>query len=306
MQDVARQSNSSEPTDERLLHDYVLSRDASAFAAIVRRYGRLVSGVCRRVLVREQDVEDAFQATFLVLLQKAPSVNNPSVLGSWLYRVAYRIADKLRSANVRQRTRETAMVDVPALDANDDARWRDLQPLLDDELQCLPERYRMPIVLFYLEGKSAEEVATTLGRPRGTVLSQLARAREKLRIRLTRRKLALSVGLLASLLGRTAASDAAVPDRFVDLGLQTLPTGGASASAQARLLARQVLSEMLRRKLWTVGSLFVAAALLATGAGYVSYDARHVQQIGASSDEDGLPPWPLDRDVRIRPHLPRE
>jgi RNA polymerase sigma factor (sigma-70 family) len=151
---VAGPSSQSEPTDERLLRAYVASQDAGAFAAIVRRHGGLVSGVCRRVLGREQDVEDAFQATFLVLMRKAPSLGRPNLLGNWLYGVAYRIASKIRSANIRQRTREAPMIDLPAPEAHDETSWRDLRPALDDELRRLPERYRMPIVLFYLEGKS--------------------------------------------------------------------------------------------------------------------------------------------------------
>jgi RNA polymerase sigma factor (sigma-70 family) len=281
MQDVAGPSSQSEPTDERLLRDYVASQDAGAFAAIMRRHGGMVSGVCRRVLGREQDVEDAFQATFLVLLRKAPSLSRPNLLGNWLYGVAYRISSKIRSANIRQRTREAPMVDLPAPDANDDASWRDLRPVFDDELRRLPQRYRRPIVLFYLEGKSAEEVATALGLPRGTVLSQLARAREQLRIRLSRRNLALSVGVFASLLERTASSDAAVPDRLLDLGMQTLPASGAGVSAQARLLAQQVLKEMLRRRLWTIGSpLF--AALLAPCVGFLSYGAVRVRPVAVA------------------------
>ncbi len=260
MQDVAGPSSQSEPTDERLLREYVASQDAGAFAAIVRRHGGMVSGVCRRVLGREQDVDDAFQATFLVLLRKAPSLSRPNLLGNWLYGVAYRISSKIRSANIRQRTREAPMVDLPAPDANDDASWRDLRPVFDDELRRLPERYRRPIVLFYLEGKSAEEVATALGLPRGTVLSQLSRARERLRIRLSRRNLGLSAGLFASLLERTASFDAAVPDRLLDLGMQTLRSSGAGVSAQARLLAQRALKDMRAPRLWTIGSVFSAGA----------------------------------------------
>jgi RNA polymerase sigma factor (sigma-70 family) len=275
MQDVAGQSVQGGPTDERLLRDYAATRDAAAFATIVRRHGGVVLGVCRRILGREQDVEDAFQATFLVLVRKAPSLSRPNLLGNWLYGVAYRVASKIRAANVRQRTREAPMADLPAPDANDDASWRDLRPVLDDELRRLPERYRRPVVLFYLEGKSAEEVATALGRPRGTVLSQLARARERLRVRLSRRRLALSVGVLASLLERTAPSDAAIPERLFDLGMQTIPAGGTGASTQARLLARQVLAEMLRRRLGTIGSILLAA-LLASRVGCLSYGALRV------------------------------
>jgi RNA polymerase sigma factor (sigma-70 family) len=290
MQDAAGSSSQSEPTDDRLLRDYVASQDAGAFAAIMRRHGGLVSEVCRRVLGCEQDVEDAFQATFLVLVRKAPSLSRPNLLGNWLYGVAYRTASKIRTANIRQRTREAPMVDLPAPDANDDAIWGDLRPILDDELRRLPESYRRPIVLFYLEGKSAEEVATALGRPRGTVLSQLARAREQLRTRLSRRNLALSVGALASLMERAASSDAAVPGRLFDLGMQTLPATEAGVSAQAGLLARQVLKDMLRRKLWTIGSL-LSAVLLAPCVGFLSYGALHarpvaVVQAAASSELD--------------------
>jgi RNA polymerase sigma factor (sigma-70 family) len=281
MQDIAGPSSQGEPTDERLVRDYVASHDAVAFEAIMRRHGGMVSGVCRRVLEREQDVDDAFQATFLVLLRKAPSLSRPNLLGNWLYGVAYRISSKIRSANIRQRTREAPMVDLPAADANDDASWRDLRPVFDDELRRLPQRYRRPIVLFYLEGKSAAEVATALGLPRGTVLSQLARAREQLRIRLSRRNLALSVGVLASLLERTASSDAAVPDRLLDLGMQTLAASGAEVSVKAQLLARQVLKDMLRRRLWTIGSL-LSAALLAPSLGSLSYVASRAPDAAAA------------------------
>ena len=152
-------------------------------------------------------------------------------------------------------------------------------------------------MLFYLEGKSAEEVATALGLPRGTVLSQLARAREQLRVRLSRRKLALSVGVFASLFEHTASSDAAVPDRLLDLGMQTLPASAAGVSAQARMVAQQVLKEMLRPRLWTIGSL-LPAALLALWVGFLSYGAVRMQpmrvapaaavQAEAKSNLDGL------------------
>jgi RNA polymerase sigma factor (sigma-70 family) len=311
MQDVAGPISQSEPTDERLLRDYVASQDAGAFAAIMRRHGGLVSGVCRRVLGREQDVDDAFQATFLVLLRKAPSLNRPNLLGNWLYGVAYRIASKIRSANIGQRRREAPMVDLAAPDANDDASWRDLRPVLDDELRRLPERYRRPIVLFYLEGKSAEEVATALGRPRGTVLSQLARARERLRIRLSRRNLALSVGVLAGLLERSASAGAAVPDCLLDRATQmhgsslTASGGGAGVSAQVRLLAQQVLKDMLRHKLWTT-ALLLLAAFQALWVGFLSYGALRAPAVAlVRSDWDELHgDWQVvtvEQDGRVLP-----
>jgi hypothetical protein len=191
------------------------------------------------------------------------------------------------------------MADLPAPDASDDVGWRDLQPVFDDELRRLPDRYRMPLVLFYLEGKTAGEVAAALGRSRGTVLSQLARAREKLRIRLSRRKLALSVGLLVSVLGNAAACHAAVPDRLLDLGMRTLPGAGAGVSAQARMLAGQVLREMLRRKLWTIGTLLFAT-VVAARVDYLAYVALNappvaVCQVGATFDADGVALFPACR-----------
>jgi RNA polymerase sigma factor (sigma-70 family) len=315
MQNVVGSTSQSELTDERLLRDYVASRDAGAFEAIVRRHGRMVYAVCRRILRREQDAEDAFQATFLVLMRKAPSLSRPKLLGNWLYGVAYRIAGKIRYANNRQRTREAPMVDLPAPEANDDVTWRDLRPVLDDELQRLPQRYRGPIVLFYLEGKSAEEVATALGRPRGTVLSQLARARERLRVRLACRDLALSAGALASLLEQTASSNAAVPDRLLDWGMQAHASAlaangaGAGVSTQARLLARQALKDMLRRRLWTIGSLLLAV-LLALSVGILSFAAFlappvAVVQADPRAHLDGLQgEWQVvavERDGRVLP-----
>jgi RNA polymerase sigma factor (sigma-70 family) len=315
MQNVAGSTSQSEPTDERLLRDYVASQDAGAFAAIMRRHGGMVAAVCRRMLWREQDVEDAFQATFLVLMRKAPSLSSPNLLGHWLYGVAYRVASKIRSRNSQQRTREAPMVDLPAPEADDDVSWRDLRPVLDDELQRLPERYRRPLVLFYLEGKSAEEVATVLGRPRGTILSQLARGRERLRAGLARRNLTLSAGVLASLLQRTASSDAAVPARFLDWAMQahapSLTAGGAWAgvSAQAKLLAQQVLKDMLRRRLWTMGSLLLAV-LLALLVGILNYAAIFappvaVVQADPRSDFDRLQgDWQVvavERDGRVLP-----
>ena len=315
MQNVAGSNSQTEPTDERLLRDYVASQDAGAFAAIMRRHGGMVSAVCRRMLWREQDVEDAFQATFLVLMRKAPSLSRPKLLGNWLYGVAYRIASKIRSANIQQRTREAPMVDVPAPEAHDNVSWRDLRPVLDDELQRLPQRYRRPIVLFYLEGKSAEEVATALSRPRGTVLSQLARGRERLRVRLARRHLALSAGVLASLLERTASSVAAIPESLLHWGMQahasslTADGAGAGASAQARLLARQVLKDMLRRRLWIIGSLLLAV-LLALSVGILRYGAIPappvvVVQADPRSDLERLQgDWQVvnvERDGRVLP-----
>jgi RNA polymerase sigma factor (sigma-70 family) len=278
MQKVTGSNSQTEQTDERLLHDYVAGHDAGAFAAIVRRHGTMVWAVCRRILRREQDAEDAFQATFVVLMRRAPSLSRPKLLGNWLYGVAYRTAIKIRSCEARLRRREAPMVDLPAPDSNSAAVWCDLKLLLDDELQRLPPRYRAPMVLFYLEGRSVEEVALSLGCPMGTVLSRLSRARERLRVRLTRRGLALSAGVLATSLAQAASADGALtalsPESSALAGKLLAASHGSeeSFSWQARMVAQQVLKDLARIRLQIAGGL-ILAGLLVTGVGIVAYRA---------------------------------
>jgi RNA polymerase sigma factor (sigma-70 family) len=267
MQLTAGSGNPSEPTDERLLHDYVTGQDAAAFAAIVRRHGAMVLGVCRRVLHHEHDAEDAFQATFVVLLHKARSLTRPKLLGNWLYGVAYRTALKARLAAVRRRQRERPIVNEPPAKTANEAVWNDLRPILDDELHRLPEKYRAPVVLCYLEGQTTQEAARTLGCPKGTVLSRLARARQQLRGRFSRRGLALSTGVLATLLSRTASSEGGVPAALLqssvpNLGLATPERIAPRVSASAADLAQQILRSMLLKRLQSA-----AVLLLATLAG---------------------------------------
>lgn len=277
MHNLAGSESEGERTDERLLHDYLGGQDPGAFAAIVRRHGPMVLGVCRRVLRAEQDAEDAFQATFVVLMRRARSLNMPHLLANWLHGVAYRTASKMRSANRRQRSRTAPLEDVAAPEA-DEVLWRDVRVVLDDELERLPPRYRRPLVLFYLEGHSAEDVASKLGCPKGTVLSQLARGRDRLRVRLFRRGLALSTGLLATFLLKSAAVDAALPQTLIDWSM-CLPQLPAAAqlieqglSLQAQRAAREVLKELVRRKLLMLGSVVVTIGL-GLGLGVVGYRA---------------------------------
>ena len=155
------------------------SKDEAAFEALVRRHGPMVLGVCRRVLRNHHDAEDAFQATFLVLVRKAASIVPREMVANWLYGVAYRTALKARSMIARQRVRERQVTEMPEPEAAEpDDCWRDLQPLLDQELSRLPDKYRVPIVLCDLEGKTGKEAARQLGWPEGTVASRLARGRD--------------------------------------------------------------------------------------------------------------------------------
>src|SRR5262249_4735029 len=153
--------------------------------------GLLVLNVCRRVLRDEDDAEDAFQATFLVLARRARSIRRGESLGSWLYKVAYRAALAARAARKRA-GRRTPLADLPAPEPADDPVGRAPRPVLDEEVSRLPDKYRAPFVLCYLEGKTTDEAAEPLGCPRGTVGTRLAWARERLRSRLARRGVALS------------------------------------------------------------------------------------------------------------------
>jgi RNA polymerase sigma factor (sigma-70 family) len=172
----------SELPDADLLASFLSCRDENAFAALVRRHGPMVWGVCRRLLYNHHDAEDAFQATFLILLRKAASVRPRDLLANWLHGVAFRTALKAKTmaSRRRQRERQLAESSEPAVAE----RMDDLAPLLDQELNRLPEKYRVAIVLCDLEGKTRKEAARQLRVPEGTVAGRLARARALLARRL--------------------------------------------------------------------------------------------------------------------------
>src|SRR5262245_2202167 len=185
----------SDQGDELLLDRFVAARDEAAFAEIVRRHGPAVLGLCRRALGDEHAAEDAFQATFLVLARKAASVRRGQALAAWLYRVAHRIAAEARASARRRAAREQPLPEsgsaVEAPSVPDEAR------LVAEAVARLPERYRAPVVLCYLEGHSNTEAARELGWPVGTVKATLSRARQRLRRWLDARDVALTPGLLA-------------------------------------------------------------------------------------------------------------
>src|SRR5438445_10406628 len=257
--------------DEILLERFVTLGDEAAFAALVRRYGRLVLSVCRRVLRHEQDAEDAFQATFLVLVRKARSIDKRSAVGSWLYGVAFRVAAKARRMAQRRAGQVRALPDKPVA-PNEDAGWHDLRSVLDQEIYRLPARYRAPVVLCYLEGKTTEEAACQLGCARGTVLSRLARARARLRPRLTRQGLALPTGTVAALLARDA--QAAVPQTLTERILHTAFSfthchmAASGISLRVTALTKGVLQTMLWTKLSYGLAGLLAVAVLGGGALY--------------------------------------
>src|SRR5579872_1598673 len=156
-------------SDGQLLEDYLSRRDEEALAALVRRHGPMVWGVCRRVLPTHHDAEDAFQVTFLVLVRKAASIVSRELLANWLYGVAHQTALKARATAAKRKARERQVMEMPEPAMTQQDPWHDLQPLLDEELSRLPDKYRAVIVLCDLEGKTRKEVAVQLDCPEGTV-----------------------------------------------------------------------------------------------------------------------------------------
>jgi RNA polymerase sigma factor (sigma-70 family) len=187
-------------SDIDLLDRFVDQRDEDAFTALLQRHGPMVWSVCRRVLDCSEDAQDAFQATFLVLLRKASTIARGAQLGNWLYGVACRTAARARVEAARRRRHERSAAVRLVVAPADEVMWRDLRPLLDDEIRRLPNRYRAPFVLCYLSGFTNREAAEQLGCPEGTVQSRLAWARRQLRDRLSRRGVTLSLAALTILL----------------------------------------------------------------------------------------------------------
>jgi RNA polymerase sigma factor (sigma-70 family) len=263
-----------EVPDALLLERFAVRRDEEAFALLLERYGGLVLGVCRRMLRQEQDAEDAFQATFLVLARKAGAIAKRASVGSWLYGVALRTSLKARTRSARRYRREAELQDVPAPETTRATDGRELREVLDEEVNRLPSRYRVPVVLCYLEGKSCEDAARQLGCARGTVLSRLARARDRLRSRLTRRGLAIMPAAVAAVLTESAAP-AKVPAALANTTLKAaIPfaaghaTMAGVAPASVTALTKGVLQAMFVTKLKTVAAVVLTIGVV--GGGTVS------------------------------------
>jgi RNA polymerase sigma factor (sigma-70 family) len=277
------------PSDGQLLERFINGREEAAFEALVRRHAPLVFGVCRRVLGNVHDAEDAFQATFLVLFRKASSLGRRGRLGNWLYGVAYRTALAARAAGARRRKREALMAAPVPADATSEAR-QELLNLLDKEMSRLPDRYRTPLVLCELEGKTRKEAARLLGWPEGTVAGRLARARTLLARRLSRHGIGLAVGGLATLLAESIASPV-VPAALTTTAVRavTLTAAGKATgvvSTRVIVLAEGVLKTMLLEKLRIALLTVLVIALLAPGAGLL---ARWASLDGPRQDKPNPP-----------------
>jgi len=220
--------DADEVSDEALLNRYFSGmgpESQQAFHDLVVRHGPMVLGVCRHVLNQAQDAEDAFQATFLVLAKQGASIRDRRVLSSWLHEVAYRIAVRLRSSTARRRALERQGMAMLSPESEPDdqgerAAWNELRPVLHEEVDRLPAKYRIPVILSYLEGKTNEEVAELLEWPVGTVKGRLSRARELLRSRLSRRGLALSAAFLITSVSRGRVFAEVVPTELIHRTVQ--------------------------------------------------------------------------------------
>jgi len=260
------------PSDGQLLASFVATRDEAAFAALVRRHGRMVLGVCQRVLHHAQDAEDAFQATFLVLASKAASVLQRASLSSWLCRVAFRTALDARAARCKRQQREIQMEKIPH-PAVLPVAPQDWRPLLDKQLDGLPEKYREAVILCDLSGLSRKEAARVLGLAEGTLSSRLATARRLLARKLARYGLSISGGALATALA--AQAGAAVPASLtvstVRAALLVAAGHWAEVSTPAALLMHGVIKAMFLKKLKIVLAFVLAAVAL--GATSLTYRA---------------------------------
>jgi RNA polymerase sigma factor (sigma-70 family) len=255
-------------SDGQLLERFAVGAEEAAFAALVRRHGPMVLGVCRRVLRHGPDAEDAFQATFLVLFRRAHALDRIRSVANWLYTVAYHVALRARADALRRQRHERDGLNVPREPSRSEHAGSDLQPALDEELNRLPDKYRAPVVLCYLEGKTTAEAGRLLGWPPGTVKGRLSRARALLRARLLRRGVTLAAGLVGTLLaGRASAT---VSGSLVTAAVQATAT----PSPRAALLAREALRTSLPGKVKLALALVMALGAVIGGAGVLGPDAR--------------------------------
>jgi RNA polymerase sigma factor (sigma-70 family) len=266
-------SDGAELSDARLLERFVGQHDSSAFAVLLRRHGPMVLAVCRQVLGQAQDVEDAFQAAFLVLVRRAATVRKYESLASWLYGVALRTARQARRDMSRRLLRERRAAVDPVQTPHDDLTWSEVRAVLYEEIERLPERYRAPLVLCYLEGQTNSRAARQLGVPVGSLSKRLGRARGLLRGRLLRRGVGIPAAALLVL--PAGQGGAAVPPALAEAttraagdAVQGVATAG-TATALADGVTRALVASKAKSALgWLLAlGMVVAGGWLATGRG---------------------------------------
>jgi RNA polymerase sigma factor (sigma-70 family) len=311
------------PADADLIDRFVNRRDGAAFAALVARHGPMVLGVCRRLLQDPHDAEDAFQATFLILARKAGTLGRGDPVGAWLHGVACRTAAHTRADRTRRRAHERRQTAMRAAEPTLAVLWEDLKPVLDEEVRRLPAKYRVPVVLCYLGGKTYDEAAREIGCPKGTLATRLAKARELLRERLSGRGVTLSGAGLAAIFAENARAGVPASLHTATVAAAT----SAAASVGVATLTEGVLKTMSGPKLKVVTILLVTVGILTAGAGALAYRAAgdaHTTAAGGVAATDAAKdapspektrrggadefPWGDADDgvqVRLRPRQPR-
>jgi RNA polymerase sigma factor (sigma-70 family) len=258
-------------TDGELVNRFLSHQDDDAIAALIRRHGPMVWGVCRRLLRSHHDAEDAFQATFLVLVKKAATLPNRETVGNWLYGVAHQTAVRMRAMVAKRGVREKQVEVMPEPATAEQYVWNDLAPVVDEELSRLPDKYRVLIVLCDLEGVTRRDVAQRLGIPEGTTASRLATARAMLAKRLARRGVVMSGVLLGAVLSQQSAW-ASVPALVVSktIKVASFMAAGQAAkgvmSVKVAALTEGVLKAMFLNKLKGVLAVGLVA-LICIGGG---------------------------------------
>jgi len=283
---LATATDNTTQSDCTLLHAFVDENDQAAFTTLVKRHGPLVLNVCRRVLHNQEDAEDAFQATFILLARQAQVLGKHGSLAGWLHRVACHVAGHARRALVRRRRHEGRANQMRVANPELEVAWRDLQTILDGEIQRLPGIYREAFILCCVENNSGAEAARALGVQEGTVRSRLLKARERLRKALTRRGIELTSALTAAaVIGDASAaelSDSLVRETVKSSVLmatnKTLTTAGVSANVLAMLNGAKAGWFLSKAKLATATLLLLAFA--GTGIGM-----NAIQRAGARVSE---------------------
>ncbi len=284
-------------TDGQLLERFIDDRDEDAFAVLVQRHGPMVLGVCRRIVGHHQDAEDAFQAAFLVLARRAETVVPREMVGNWLHGVACQTARKARTTAARRRTWERQVTPMPEPEAPREDLWDDLRPLLDRELGGLPDKYRAPVILCDLEGKTRKEAARQLGWSEGTLSGRLSRARALLARRLARRGLTLPAALLAAVLAENKVSAMPAALAAAARGAVSAETGLAAAGGAISTRAVTLAEGVLKTMLWSKSSLAVVLVLVVTLAGLATRAVTYPVLAG----EPAEPAKPLKAEGKAAP-----
>jgi RNA polymerase sigma factor (sigma-70 family) len=279
-------------SDCALLERFRSKRDEDAFQALVRRHGAMVLRACRNVLAHEQDAEDAFQATFLVLARRHGSIRKKESLAGWLHGVAHRTALYTKRTAGRRRVRERQAIPVQSPDPARELSWREVQAILDEEIDRLPDKLRTPFVMCILEGRRGLEVARELRLKEGTVWSRLAEARSRLQKRLTRRGLSLPM-VLAGAVASTDLAAAFVPASLFKKTAGIVSLTGDEVATNVETLASGASNAMFGSKLTTKLKAGIACLVLvgvvAAGTTWLPLDEAGAQQSLTETKEQPKP-----------------